>query len=409
MLFHSVSDTTSKLHEKPVLLVVDDEEGPRASLKVVFKNDFEVLIASNGRDALELARKHHIDVAILDILMHGMSGVDVLRELKHLDEGIEVIMLTAYETLETARQALRFGAREYLNKPFDIPTLRAVASRALEKRRATSDLQTAHLRLAELQGELMNSALRGDAAASVVHDLNNPLTVISGFVELLHRQVQSVATLQGEELDSMRDGISSVRSQVQRCIEISRRYLTSTRASVPSDERTPVNQVLVDLNELLQKHPSAKGNTLIIHEMPGLPVVTMHGTDLLRVLLNLATNALQAGSRPHRVEVTGKLLHSAAELPDRREGEFQRFVASEEFGQGGMFVAITVRDTGEGMPADMVRRVFNETFTTKPADQGHGVGLRSVKGLVLGAKGAVRLETAVGQGSTFTVYLPARD
>ena len=91
---------------KPLLLVVDDEEGPRTSLKVVFKNEYEVLLASNGEDAIKLARTNKVDVAILDILMHGMSGVDVLRELKNLDEDIEVIMLTAYETLETARQAL---------------------------------------------------------------------------------------------------------------------------------------------------------------------------------------------------------------------------------------------------------------------------------------------------------------
>src|SRR5688572_30559894 len=98
--FRSVLDTTSKPVEKPVLLVVDDEEGPRASLKVVFKNDFEVLLASSGFEALTIAKDRRIDVAILDILMHGMSGVDLLRELKRLDEDVEVIMLTAYETLE---------------------------------------------------------------------------------------------------------------------------------------------------------------------------------------------------------------------------------------------------------------------------------------------------------------------
>ena len=116
---------------KPLLLVVDDEEGPRTSLKVVFKNEYEVLLASNGEEAIKLARTNKVDVAILDILMHGMSGVDVLRELKNLDEDIEVIMLTAYETLETARQALRLGAREYLNKPFDIAALRTAARSAL--------------------------------------------------------------------------------------------------------------------------------------------------------------------------------------------------------------------------------------------------------------------------------------
>jgi signal transduction histidine kinase len=169
--------------------------------------------------------------------------VDVLRELKQLDEGIEVIMLTAYETLETARQALRFGAREYLNKPFDIPTLRSVASRALEKRRASSELRSAHQRLTELQLELINSAERGDSATNVVHDLNNPLTVISGFVELLHRQVQSVASLHGEELEHMRGSLERVRAQVQRCLEISRRYLGARRADSPSQERTAVNEV----------------------------------------------------------------------------------------------------------------------------------------------------------------------
>ena len=162
---------------------MDDEEGPRASLKVVFKNDFDVVLASNGKDALKLARERTPDIAILDILMQGMSGVDVLRELKALDEDIEVIMLTAYETLETARQALRHGAREYLNKPFDIPTLRSATSKALEKRRATRDLKSAHTRLQELHSEISTSS-EADEVGNVLHDLNNPLTVINGFVEL---------------------------------------------------------------------------------------------------------------------------------------------------------------------------------------------------------------------------------
>jgi two-component system, sensor histidine kinase and response regulator len=390
------------------LLVVDDEEGPRASLKVVFKNDFEVLLAANGREALDIARQRHIDVAILDILMHGMSGVDVLRELKLIDDGIEVIMLTAYETLETARQALRFGAREYLNKPFDIPTLRAVAARALEKRRATEELRFAHQRLAELQRELSRSVSAGEAATNIVHDLNNPLTVISGFVELLHRQVQSVASLEGDELERMRGSLARVHNQVLRCLEISRRYLGSRRADSPSEERASVNDLLLDLQELLLQHPSAANREFVVRVPPTPLFAAMNSTDLLRVLLNLATNALQAAPGPHRVEVGASIVSPDLDVASYGNDASNRFIAHERFSPGRQLLAITVSDDGPGMPPEVVARLFNESFSTKAAGQGHGIGLGSVKELVFAAEGAARVTTAPGKGSAFTVFLPSK-
>src|SRR5580693_2690766 len=84
--------------QKRTLLIVDDEEGPRQSLRVVFKDEYNLLLASDGERAIELARQNRIDVAITDIRMVGMSGVELLGQLKAVDPGIEVIMLTAYET-----------------------------------------------------------------------------------------------------------------------------------------------------------------------------------------------------------------------------------------------------------------------------------------------------------------------
>src|SRR6188508_1241879 len=134
---------------RPTLLVCDDEEGPRQSLRIVFKNDYRVLVASSGHEALAIAAHETIDVAVLDILMQGMSGVEVLRQLKQIDPAIEVIMLTAYETIETARHALRFGASDYLNKPFDIPTMRAAVAHAAGKNRATVEFQRGNHQLQE--------------------------------------------------------------------------------------------------------------------------------------------------------------------------------------------------------------------------------------------------------------------
>src|ERR1700733_4511970 len=82
--------------DKPrrTLLIVDDEEGPRQSLRVVFKDDYNLLLASNGHEALELARKNKINAAVLDIRMTGMSGTEVLEKIKEIQPSIEVIMLT---------------------------------------------------------------------------------------------------------------------------------------------------------------------------------------------------------------------------------------------------------------------------------------------------------------------------
>ncbi len=398
---------------KPLLLVVDDEEGPRTSLKVVFKSEYEVLLASNGADAIKLARTNKIDVAILDILMHGMSGVDVLRELKAIDEDIEVIMLTAYETLETARQALRFGAREYLNKPFDISALRNAARSALGKRRTNLELKCAHQQLKELQEEISSvsggapTVRAGDTAGHILHDLNSPLTVINGFIELINAQVGDAVRIEGAEFEEMKNSIGRVHSQVVRCLEISHRYLGVRQAENDiTRESAAVNEVLIDLEELLSKHPSAQGCELTISELDSTEPASISATNLLRVLLNLALNGLQSANAPLRVEIIAQAIPAKFDFSGFTNGTNERFVASGRFRGGLPMIAISVRDNGPGIASDIISRLFDQSVTTKPPGKGTGLGLGSVKQLVTEVDGAIRLTTKPGQGSTFTVFLP---
>src|SRR5215204_1135637 len=131
-----------KSDHRPTLLVVDDEEGPRKSLKVIFEDQYEVLMAEDGPSAIDLMREHHIDAAILDIRMGQMSGLEVLERLRYLDPSVEAVMMTAFETTETLRQALRLRACDYISKPFDVATMRVAVGRAIERRSLGSEIRT---------------------------------------------------------------------------------------------------------------------------------------------------------------------------------------------------------------------------------------------------------------------------
>ncbi len=411
---NAVAETVSDA--RPTLLICDDEEGPRQSLRIVFKNDYRVLVASSGQEALALAYAEPIDVAVLDILMQGMSGVEVLRELKQIDPAIEVVMLTAYETIETARQALRFGASDYLNKPFDIPTMREAIGKALAKRRAALAFQQTTTQLESLQHELADHRMReeiartkGEIYASVLHDINSPLTVISGFVELINRSMQNTASVEGEQLEALKGDLSKVHGEVARCFEISRRYLSFLNAQKVENTYVRVKQMLADLRDLLMRHPSAKGQQLIIHDFQPEITAAINGTDFLQILLNLTINALQAGETAHRVEIQARQIEHPIALDGIADGPGERFINRETFANQPPLVAISVRDTGPGIEPQVVAKMFREKFTTKPPDRGTGLGLSIVQRLAQEARAGIHLRTQPGEGSTFTVLVKARE
>ncbi len=398
---------------KPTLLVCDDEEGPRQSLRIVFKNDYDVLVASNGPEAIALAKQSRINVAVLDILMQGMSGVELLGELKTLDPAIEVVMLTAYETIDTARQALRLGASDYLNKPFDIPTMRAAVTRAMEKHRASLAFHNTHKELDVLQGELTDHREReeiartqGEIYASVLHDINSPLTVISGFVELLNRSMNSAAKVEGEQLETIKMDLHRLNDQVSRCFEISRRYLSFLNTERAEPVNVGVRQIFADLRDLLARHPSAIGNQLIIHDLKPDAVAEINGTDFLQILLNLTINALQAGDHSHRVELTATRIDSAKAVERFSDGPGERIILRENLTQVRNLLAVSVSDDAGGIRNETLEKMFRDRFTTKANGTGTGLGLSIVRRLAAAAKAAVHVKTVLGSGTTFTVFLP---
>jgi len=116
------------------ILVVDDEVGPRESLRMILKPIYEVHTATSGQEALEFIKDEKIDLVTLDLKMPGISGIEVLREIKKVHDDIEVVIITGYGTLTNAIEAIRYGAVDFISKPFNVAEIIAIVSKSVERR-----------------------------------------------------------------------------------------------------------------------------------------------------------------------------------------------------------------------------------------------------------------------------------
>ena len=399
------------------LLIVDDEDGPRQSLRVIFKDDYDLLMAEDGPTAIKLAQENEIDVAVLDIRMAGMSGIEVLERLKYVNPEIEAIMMTAFETTDTIRQALRLRACDYINKPFDISQMRTAVNQAMQRRMLESEIHSSAEKVQELIAELQSQRIeeqiaktRGDIYASIIHDINGPLTVISGFVQVLSKHLNHINRLEVEDLEFIKDRLRIIARQVTNCIEISRRYLGFLRRQ--SDETAPrvsVNQLLRDLEQLVRVHPSLLENEFSTTPLAEDIAVKINGTDLIQILLNLTVNAFQCAQFSHRVEAGGETLRAPLNLAKFKDGLNDRLLNVENMENTAPLVKLWVRDNGPGIPAEVLPKIFQPYFTTKGPRQGTGLGLNIVQRLIKEGGGALHVHTQSGEGTTFTLYLPGAE
>jgi signal transduction histidine kinase len=406
-------DSTTFRKRRGTLLIVDDEDGPRQSLRVIFKDEYDLLMAEDGPTAIELAQKHPIDVAVLDIRMAGMSGIEVLERLKYVNPSIEAIMMTAFETTDTIRQALRLRACDYINKPFDLATIRAAVGQAMQRRTLESEIHSSAEKVQELLSELQNQKVeeqiaktRGDIYASIIHDINGPLTVISGFVQVLTQRLNSASRLEMEDLEFIKDRLRIIARQVGNCVEISRRYLGFLRRQSEETPRASVNQLLKDLEQLTRVHPGRSDNEFSVQPLVEDIGVKMNGTDVIQILLNLAVNAFQCAPLSHRVEIGGEILRAPLDLTTFKDGPNDRLLNVEGMDNTVPLVKFWVRDNGPGIPAEVLPKIFQPYFTTKSPRQGTGLGLNIVQRLIKEGKGALHVHTREGEGTMFTIYLP---
>jgi len=137
---------------KPSLLIVDDELGARQSLEVILEDDYRVLSAVNGQEALEILQREAIDLVLLDVNMPDMDGLKVLQKIKEQDEEIDVIMVSALNLARKAADAIKLGAYDYITKPYEPEDILSTVNRVISKQRLQRQLDLLRREIEESRG-----------------------------------------------------------------------------------------------------------------------------------------------------------------------------------------------------------------------------------------------------------------
>lgn len=372
------SPTKVAAGEKPLVLVVDDEYGPRESIAFTLSTEFTVETADRAAEALAKIRAKPFSLVVMDIRMPEMDGIRALEELRKIDQNVSVIMLTGYGTLNTAQQAMVGGANQYLRKPPDIAELLAAA----RKQVAATQVRR-HLAKINSDAVEMNAALKREieqkepqvwqarASVELVHDLNNPLTVVIGYAALLGEEARAVAAVDAERGKRLLEYAGLVEKAAEYCHHLSENW---RQASKQAGEFA-----LLDLVKISREVQSVVFFGSVAISYSGLEAAPIRGSkfELMRVFQNVFKNSLEAGA----TQVTVATARSGSQIE------------------------MTVVDNGAGMDAEHMRKALKGGYTSK--ESGTGLGLSICRHL-LGTHGAtMTLESTVGQGSIVKMVFPA--
>jgi signal transduction histidine kinase len=372
----------------PQILVIDDEIGPRESLRMLLKPNYQVYTAENVEAGLVILREKSPDVVISDIRMPGTNGIDGLRKIREIDPHIAVIMLTGFGALDTAKEALRLGANDYISKPFDAREMREVIGRNVERTRIFRTSVNAAAEIKELNSRLLKElaqkerlASLGQASAEFVHDLGNPLTIVWGYVQLLAKKLEQSEKENGTTNGTSAKEINIIEQNVRLCRELLTMW--QSYGSVEASPHKPISVARIVGEIVKGVGPMASQSAVELHGNICDDPCTLLGdsVQIMRAIQNVIINAVQASA-----EKKGSVAVSCT----RRD----------------FYVDVRVEDTGCGITQAQLAKIFDPYFTTKQSKSGTGLGLYITRKVIEDHNGSIKVDSTPQVGTTFTIRLP---
>jgi signal transduction histidine kinase len=363
------------------ILVVDDERDFADLLAERLRaRGMDVRAVYSGQDALKSARVHPPEVVVLDLSMPGMSGLETMNALRAEKPAPEIILLTADSSLGTAVAGMKGGARDYLTKPTDIETLVAAIGEAEGRRMESLSRQR--------MAETAKLAALGELATGVAHEINNPVQVMLNEAGWIEELVQDTAVAEASRKDILAS-LDLIRHQARRCKAITSKLLTLRCAVDKQGATTDLEGLTGAILKARQERIAALGITVRADWDAEIARLNLPAMEWEQVLANVIDNALDAmESMPAQA---GMVMERALTLHGTQD-------------ENGL--EIIVQDTGCGIEAHLLTRIFEPFFSTKEVGKGIGLGLAICHGIIEAMGGSITVRSTPGYGSTFTIRTP---
>jgi signal transduction histidine kinase len=398
------------MREQPKVLVVDDEESVVVTIKAILQLDgYNVATTTSGVQARAMVRDVEYDLVLTDLRLEDGDGLDVLKAVReHYPETV-TIMLTGYASLESAIQALRAGAYDYLVKPSEVEELRATVARGLERRRLGQELRLRVAELADLNASLQRrideataelkeryeqlkelDRMKSQFLSIASHELKTPITAMSGFLQVALRRVKRLGD--ADAASPVAEGLRNITEQLEVV------YRQTGKLARLVDELLDVSRIQtgriefrygdVDLSELANEVATRMQLTTTTHEISvrrdTASIVTADRDHLEQVLNNLVTNAIKYSPGGGSITIHVR--------PD----------------DGGVRVSVT--DQGIGIPEKELDAIFGLFYRSPDRAArdaaGMGLGLYISKEIVVRHGGRIWAESTGTKGSVLNVVIP---
>ncbi|MCK4892820.1 MAG: response regulator [Calditrichia bacterium] len=368
------------------ILVVEDEEIIRMMFKQSFSNwGFKVDTAENGKEAFDKCQNGLYDIVVTDLNMPVMDGMELLKKLKSKVPHQEVIVVTGYATIESAIEAMKLGAYDFILKPVNFDHVQFTINKLFTKIRAEAENEE----LREINTQLMELHEMKDKFLYITnHEIRTPLTIIKGYIDVLRGLISNPGGEVTETLTILEDTTTELNELVDRMHLLKSLELGEIERDNDS----------LDLKEILSKVYRELGSLFKIRNID------------LKVMVDKKPLFVTGDYRQVRL-LMRELFHNALKFtPDKGS-----VVVKLEFKNDQ--IHYSVKDTGVGIPYEKQKLIFDRFYEIQDVVNhrsskkdflggGLGIGLSMVKEIVEGMKGKVELISEPGEGSEFKIVLP---
>lgn len=355
-----------------------EEDGvPSAPIRVDTRDEYLAALDRGG-----------FDVILADYSLPGFDGISALTLAKERCPELPFIFVSATLGEELAIDTLKRGATDYVLKQ-RLSRLGPAVRRAIQEIQQRTDKRRTEAALRERDRQLQvahRMEALGRLAGGVAHDFNNCLTVIMGYTQVVLNELGATHPLASKMLETQKAGAQAA--------QLIRQLLAFSRKQTMDPRVIDLNMVVDNLRDML---PRLAGEriTFIFNQQPSLGHVKADHGQLDQVIMNLVANARDAMPEGGTltVETADCTLDAGHDPPGLNLPP-------------GPYVTLAVSDTGCGMDEKTQAEIFEPFFTTKGEGKGTGLGLSVVHGIVTQSGGGISLDSEVGRGTTFTIYLP---